>query len=111
MVDTFLSKLHELCHDYEVHKKQIKVDRQTNRIFNILYQSRLQTSEDMDKLFSMLHEVLHQDIGDSHRGEGVSSKDDESAYILKDMQSNIRAMLNLLEKVDAGVQQVIVKKF
>ena len=111
MVQTFLLKLHDLCHDYEVHKNQIKGNKQTNRIFNILYQSRLQTPEDMDKLFSRLHEVLHQNIGDSHRGGDRSYKDDKSAYILKDIQLNITAMLNLLENVNAGVQQVIDKRF
>lgn len=60
MARVFLQQLHDLCHEYEAHKSQIKEDKNVHRVLKECWRCfRPCFPEDLDHLFKCLHEMLH----------------------------------------------------
>jgi len=113
MVRTFFQKLHNLCHEYETHRSQIKKDEVVQKIVTRswkkcrqIYFGNYPFPECLDTLFETLHGELHQhEIEEPHRVEELPPKLDYISSFLTELQSSFQAVYSLMQTASIRIDQ------
>ena len=113
MVKAFLQKLHDLCHEYETHKSQIRTDENVQRILKRCWRyyreicfEKYPFPKGLDILFETLHSELHQlQIEGPRRVEEIPATLDHISSTLTELQSSFKVMYSLMQTAKVGIDQ------